>query len=276
LGVETAPNLVEIQPLHDRMRVFADRAHAGRLLAGMLASYRNSNAVVLAIPAGGVPVAAVIARELMLPPESANAPSLARGPRLHPVVDVAVVSKITLPWNSEAGFGAVAFDGSACLNQLLIDKLSLGEAANRPSLACSPRLAPIGEEDIREGIDRTRHKVMRRVQRFRGNRPFPVSASTPVIVVDDGLASGYTILAAIEALRKAGARLIVVAVPTGQVDSVRRIAGEVDALYCANVRERRQFAAADAYLSWSDVEEDTAPGMLQREPKQTAATATGT
>lgn len=232
----TAANLIEIQSLHDRERVFADRAHAGRLLAGILASYRGSNALVLAIPAGGVPVAAVIARELQLP------------------LDVAVVSKITLPWNTEAGFGAVAFDGSVCLNQLLIDKLSLGK------------------EDIREGIERTRHKVMRRVQRFRGNRPFPVSASTPVIVVDDGLASGYTMLAAIEALRNAGAQQIVVAVPTGQIDTVRRIAGEVDALYCANVRERHQYAVADAYLSWSDVEEDTALRLLQREREQTAVT----
>lgn len=238
--MNNAPNFIEIQPLRDRERVFADRAHAGRTLAGMLAGYRGSNAIVFAIPAGGLPVAAVIAHELMLP------------------LDVAVVSKITLPWNTEAGFGAVAFDGSVRLNQALIDQLSLGE------------------EDIREGVDRTRHKVMKRLRRFRGDRPFPASARSPAILVDDGLASGYTMLAAIEALRKSGAQQIVVAVPTGQIDAVRRIAGQVDALYCPNVRERRQFAVADAYLSWSDVEEDTALRLLQREQEQTQAAATVT
>jgi predicted phosphoribosyltransferase len=240
--MNSTSNVIEIQPLHDRERVFADRAHAGRTLAGMLAVYRGSNAIVFAIPAGGLPVAAVIARELMLP------------------LDVAVVSKITLPWNTEAGFGAVAFDGGVRLNQLLIDKLSLSE------------------EDIREGIDRTRHKVMKRLRRFRDDRPFPDNARSPAILVDDGLASGYTMLAAIEALRKSGVQHIVVAVPTGQIDTVRHIAGQVDALYCPNVRERRQFAVADAYLSWSDVEEDTALRLMQREREreQTQATATVT
>jgi predicted phosphoribosyltransferase len=236
LDVETIPNVIEVQPLRDCEGVFADRKDAGYTLAGMLASYRGSDAVVLAIPAGGVPVAAVIAHELHLP------------------LDVAVVSKITLPWSTEAGFGAVAFDGSVQLNRILIDKLSLSE------------------ENIREGVERTRHKVMKRVRRFRGNRTFTVVARTPAIVVDDGLASGFTMLAAVGALRAAGLQRIVVAVPTGQTDTVRRIAATVDALYCANVRGQRQFAVADAYLAWSDVEEETALRLIQREQAEAAAT----
>jgi predicted phosphoribosyltransferase len=232
------PNPVEIQPLHNRERVFADRAHAGRVLAGLLAGYRGTKAVVLAIPAGGVPVAAVIARELGLP------------------LDVAVVSKITLPWNTEAGYGAVAFDGSVRFNQALIDNLSLGE------------------DDIRTGVERTRNKVMKRVHRFRGERPFKFDAQTPVIVVDDGLASGFTMLAAIEALRTAGARHMVVAVPTAAYDSARRIAAEVNTLYCPNIREQRQFAVADAYISWSDVEEDVALRLLHKEQTRVAAKET--
>jgi predicted phosphoribosyltransferase len=232
------PIPVEILPLHNRERVFADRAHAGHVLAGLLSGYRGTQAIVLAIPAGGVPVAAVIARELSLP------------------LDVAVVSKITLPWNTEAGFGAVAFDGSVHLNQALIDKLSLGE------------------EDIRTGIERTRNKVMKRVHRFRGDRPFKFDTQTPAIVVDDGLASGFTMLAAIEALRTAGAQQMVVAVPTAAYDSAQRIAANVNTLYCPNVREQRQFAVADAYISWSDVEEDVALRMLHKEQTRFAATET--
>ena len=89
----------EISSLRDDAPVFRDRAHAGEVLAGMLEAYRGSNALVLAIPAGGVPVAAEIARRLGL------------------TLDVAVVSKILLPWTTEAGFGAVAFDGSVWINE---------------------------------------------------------------------------------------------------------------------------------------------------------------
>ncbi|MEN6305676.1 MAG: phosphoribosyltransferase family protein, partial [Armatimonadia bacterium] len=91
--------------LHDspqyrnRLHALADRAEAGRLLAEMLERYRSTEALVLAIPAGGVPVAYEIARTLGLP------------------LDVAVVSKITLPWSTEAGYGAVAWDGTVKLNQ---------------------------------------------------------------------------------------------------------------------------------------------------------------
>src|SRR3989337_982054 len=103
-------NVFEHSDLRNRVRMFRDRAHAGQILADMLRSYRASDALVLAIPAGGVPVAAAIARALELP------------------LDVAVVSKITLPWNTESGYGAVAFDGTGCLNQDLVESLRLGEA----------------------------------------------------------------------------------------------------------------------------------------------------
>src|ERR1035437_450334 len=88
----------EISSLRDHAPVFRDRAHAGEVLAGMLDAYRGGSALVLAIPSGGVPVAAEIAHRLGL------------------ALDVAVVSKILLPWTTEAGFGAVAFNGSVWIN----------------------------------------------------------------------------------------------------------------------------------------------------------------
>jgi len=90
MSADLGKNVVDIAELRDRIYVFRDRAHAGKAVAGMLEEYRDTDALVLGIPAGGLPVAAVIAEELNL--------------RL----DVAVVSKITLPWNTEAGYGAVA------------------------------------------------------------------------------------------------------------------------------------------------------------------------
>ena len=218
--------IVELPELRNRVKVFHDREHAGEVLAGMLAEYRGTDTRVLGILAGGVPVAAAISRALDLP------------------LDVAVVSKITLPWNTEAGYGAVAFDGTVCLNQDLVESLALGEAV------------------VNDGIARTRDKVDARLKRLRGGRPFPDLRRQAAIAVDDGLASGYTLHAALAALRRLDTEKIIVAVPTGHADSVRRIAAECAAVYCANIREGRSFAVADAYERWTDVAEETAAGIL--------------
>jgi putative phosphoribosyl transferase len=222
MNQKTSPTIIERPELRDRTRVFRDRAHAGEVLAGMLTSYSKSDAIVLAIPAGGVPVASVIAEKLRIP------------------LEVAVVSKITLPWNTEAGYGAVAFDKTMRLNEDLLPHLGLTE------------------EQIEQGIAQTAQEVLRRVKRFRGNEPFPNLTKRQVILVDDGLASGFTMLVAIEALRKAGARHLSVAVPTGHANSLPRMASEVEALYCANIRGGFSFAVADAYEEWTDVTEEEA------------------
>jgi predicted phosphoribosyltransferase len=167
-----------------------------------------------------VPVGAVIASQLDLP------------------FDVAVVSKITLPWNTEAGYGAVAFDGTIRLNDDLVAHIGLAE------------------DEVHEGIERTTSKVARRAERLRGKQPFPNLSKRPVILVDDGLASGFTMRVAVEALRKTGAGHIIVAVPTGHRGAVESIAGEVEALHCPNIRGGWRFAVADAYERWSDVDEE--------------------
>ena len=220
MSADFRENLVDLTELRDRISVFRDRAHAGKVVAGMLEEYRDTNVTVLGIPAGGLPVAAVIAEKLNLS------------------LDVAVVSKITLPWNTEAGYGAVAFDGTVRLNQRLVKGLGLSEG------------------DIQRGTEKTSRKVAMRVKALRGERPFPDVSRGPVILVDDGLASGFTMLVGVEALRNAGARQIVVAVPTGHNNSVRMMADHVEKLYCANIRYGLSFAVADAYERWSDVSDE--------------------
>ncbi len=222
------PNIIERPELRDHVRVFRNRQHAGEALAEMLSSYSKTDAIVLAIPAGGVPVATAIAARLQIP------------------LDVAVVSKITLPWNTEAGYGAVAFDGTMRLNEDLVAHLELTKG------------------QIQEGTEQTTQKVLRRVKRFRGDRPFPDLTKRRAILVDDGLASGFTMLVAIEALRKAGAQHICVAVPTGHGSSLPRMASEVEAFYCANIRGGSSFAVADAYEAWSDVAEEEAIALYKR------------
>ena len=218
--------IYELPKLRNRVRVFRDRASAGKVLAGMLEEYRGGRAVVMGIPAGGMAVAVEISRELTLP------------------LDIAVVSKITLPWNSEAGYGAVAFDGTVMLNEQLLSRLNLSD------------------QEINTGIKRTTQKVLRRVSMFRGDRPLP-HFHRPIILVDDGLASGITLRTAIKALRQAGATNVILAIPTAHLESIQLILEEVEAIYCPNIRSGLSFAVADAYEQWSDLDEQEVLGLLQ-------------
>jgi predicted phosphoribosyltransferase len=209
----------ELSQLRDRTHVFKDRRHAGEVLARMLAGSLPAGARILAIPAGGVPVAAAMAKALRLQ------------------LDVAVVSKITPAWHSEVGYGAVAFDG-----RVRVD---------------AERMAQLGvdEQEAREDVDRTVAKVRRRVQSLRAGRGPIVAPGEVAVLVDDGLASGLTMVTAAEAVRDAGAGRIVVAVPTGSESSVRRLAAAADEVHCSNVRTGPSFAVADAYQSWSDLDD---------------------
>jgi predicted phosphoribosyltransferase len=218
--------VIERNDLRNRTGVFRDRAHAGGVMAAMLEEYRGSDGLLLAVPAGGVPVAAVVAERLALP------------------LDVAVVSKITLPWNTEAGYGAVAWDGTVSINHGLAARVGLGE------------------DDIRDGVARTRRKVERRMERLRGGRSWREFGSRPLILIDDGLASGFTMMVAVAAVEATGGSRPLVAVPTAPDDTVARLAERAQKVYCANVREGRPFAVADAYQHWSDVTEEAAVEIL--------------
>ena len=219
-------NVVDLPDLRDKVGIFRNRDHAGEILAGMLEVYSDSAAIVMAVPAGGVPVAKVLAEQLGLP------------------MDIVVVSKITLPWNTEVGYGAVAFDGSVRLNNDLVARLGLTD------------------EEIQQGISKTSAKVAHRVKNLRSEQTLPDLSTSQIILVDDGLASGFTMHVAVEALQKAGTNRITVAVPTGHQRSVESIAGEVDTLYCANIRGGYHYAVAEAYERWSDVDEEELVSLL--------------
>ncbi len=222
-----AHEIFDIAALRERTRVFEDRSDAGKRLGELAQKQLGQEDVqVLAVPAGGVPVAVALCRRNGWP------------------LDVAVVSKITLPWNSEAGYGAVAFDGSVHLNERFLLRLGL-----------SP-------QEIDEGIETTRAKVRRRSDRFRGERPWPELRGKTVLLVDDGLASGFTLRAAVAAVRERGGERIAVAVPTGHQRSLEQVAQVVDTLLCANIRSGVPFAVADAYRIWRDLGEDEAQRLL--------------
>jgi putative phosphoribosyl transferase len=221
-------NVVEIPELRNLTNIFHDREHAGIILADMMVDYKGTDSIVFGIPAGGVPVAASMASFLNL------------------ILDVAVVSKITLPWNTEAGYGAVAFDGTVKLNQGVLQQIGLTD------------------DQINRGIEKASIKVNRRFKEFRGVKPFPDLKKHTAILVDDGIASGFTMLVAIEALQKTGADKVVVAVPTAHLQSLERVAPEVDKIFCANIRDGWGFAVADAYQNWYDVNEEDVNKILKR------------
>lgn len=221
-------SLIDLPELRDHCFVFNDRRQAGEILAGMLLEWRDSDALVLGIPAGGIPVAAVLAERLKLD------------------LGVAVASKVLLPWNTEAGYGAVAFDGSTWINPDYVALYGLSDAV------------------VEAGVQQARAKVERRVQRFMKGQLADDLRGRKVILVDDGLAAGSTLRAAIEAMRKAGVQALLVAVPTAHTRSAEEISALVDGLYVANLRSGLSFAVAEAYKHWQDVSEAEVEAILVR------------
>ena len=212
--------IIDNQALRNKAYVFKDRMHAGELLADELQRHVGHGDILLALPAGGVPVGSVIAKRLGIP------------------LDVIIVRKIQVPWNTEAGFGAAAWDGSTVLNHSLVTELGLTS------------------NQIEESISRTRQIVSERVQKFRGNRPLPNIRNQVVLIIDDGLASGYTMTVAVDSIRKQEPQKVIVAVPTGSVEAVQLISFKVDLLICLNIRSGPIFAVADAYEEWYDLTDD--------------------
>lgn len=222
--------LIEDPALRDRVYVFKDRTMAGRLLADRLLGYKGQELRLFAIPAGGVPVAAEITRALQVS------------------LDLVIVRKIQLPWTTEAGFGALNPAGEAVFNEELLSRIHL-----------SP-------QDIEKQVQKTLVTLREREERLRGNRPYPDLAGAATIIVDDGLASGYTMRVAVNFLKGKGAGKIIVAVPTASARTAQDLLPLVDELYCLNVRGGWSFAVAEAYEDWYDLDEAEVLEILWKSP----------
>ncbi|TDC56085.1 phosphoribosyltransferase [Actinomadura sp. KC345] len=171
---------------------YTDRAEAGRVLAERLAPMGLEGAAVLALPRGGVPVGHEIARRLGSP------------------LEVLVTRKIGYPPQPELGVGAIAEGGSPVFDAGLLRRLGLREG------------------DLEATVAAERAELGRRVEAYRRGRPLPETAGRPVIVVDDGLATGGTARAAVRALRERGPSRLVLAVPVGAAETVHGLEAEVD------------------------------------------------
>ena len=150
-----------------------------------------------------------------------------------------------MPWNTEAGYGAVSWTGKQILNDQLIGQLGLSH------------------EQILAGVRQAKWNVAERLKKFRGDQPPLDLAGKSVIIVDDGLASGFTMLVAVESVRGEQPISVIVGVPTGSRGAVELVAAKSDLVVCLNIREGPVFAVADAYEHWYDLTDEEVVQFLK-------------
>jgi putative phosphoribosyl transferase len=209
-------------------RTFSNRTEAGRLLAEKLINYGGrADVIVLGLPRGGVPVAYEVAKRLGVP------------------LDVFIVRKLGVPGFEELAAGAIASGGVRVLNDDVV------------------RALPNADETIESITARETAELERREQSYRDGRPAPELRNRVVILVDDGLATGATMRAAVKALRHLGVAKIVVAVPVGPPDTCREFEDEADETICASVPEFFQ-AVGQYYEDFSQTSDDEVRELLAR------------
>jgi len=213
-------DVIDNPRLRERTLVFSDRHDAGKQLGAFIQTLPAiPGPLVLAIPAGGVPVGKEVARALGAP------------------LSLAIVRKIRIPGTTESGFGAVTWDGQVLINEPLREALGLSAA------------------EVERATAETRKNVAERIARFTGSRAMPAMEGKTIILTDDGLASGFTMLAAIKSIRLRKPARIIVAVPTASARSAGMVAHDADLVVCLNIRSSRMFAVADAYEQWYDLDD---------------------
>lgn len=216
---------------------FKDRKEAGQILAHRLSSYAAQNVVVLGLPRGGVPVAFEVAKALKAP------------------LDVYVVRKLGVPGHEELAMGAIASGDVRVLNKPVIDNLRISEEA-------------IEAETRKEQEELKRREIL-----YRGEKPLLDVSNRTVVLVDDGIATGSTIKAAIAALKKQKARRIVVAVPVAPASTIEELKTEVDEVICVSTPEFF-YAISLWYDDFPQTTDEEVRELLEKaEMKKEAATA---
>ena len=200
--------------------IFDNRQDAGRQLAEKLSDYKGQPVIVLAIPNGGVPVALEVAGALEAD------------------LDLVISRKIPLPLSPEAGFGAIADDGTIILNEIAVKSIGLSR------------------QQIEYEASKVRAEIKQRSLLYRGNRPLVSVSGKTVILIDDGLASGFTMMAAVQSVRRRRPKEIVVAVPTASAIALKQVERVADKVVTCVTGYMPRFAVADFYHRWYDLSDD--------------------
>jgi len=211
------------------MILFRNRLEAGEKLAGELRALKPElkDPIVLGIPRGGVPIGSRIAKSLKSP------------------LDTIVLRKLPIPHNPEAGFGAVTLDKVAIFNEDLLSLIELTKL------------------EIDRIINDVYKEVLRRDKVYRQDKPFPNLEKRSIILTDDGLATGYTMLAGVKFIRKKKAGQIIVAVPVAHREAYDLVRKESDQTVVLHISDEPSFAVASFYKSFPDMSDQEVVSYLE-------------
>jgi predicted phosphoribosyltransferase len=214
-----------------RLKGYRDRRQAGEALAELLLPYRGKETLVLAVPRGGVPVALPVVAALGC------------------VLDLIIPRKIGAPSQPELAIGAVCEDGEVLLNRRLVQSLGVSE-----EYISSAAAAEVAE-------------IRRRLESYRGSRPAAALHSRTVIVIDDGVATGFTLQAALKSVARQNPRELVLAVPVGPPDSLALLARDADAVICP-LQPEPFWSVGQFYRSFEQLDDEEVRSMLQQAWKE--------
>ncbi len=200
--------------------IFENRHDAGRRLAAELGEYRDQSVVVLAIPNSGVPVALEVAAALRAE------------------LDLVICRKVPLLLNPEGSLGAAADDGTVILNEEAVKRIGLSR------------------QKLEDEINKVRAEIKQRSLLYKGDRPIIRVGGKTVIIIDDGLASGFTMMTAVESVRHRRPREVIVAVPVASAMAVKRVEKVADRVVTCTTGFMPKFYVSDFYRYWHDLSDD--------------------
>lgn len=213
------------------MKLFRNRVDAGIRLASALSGLVGKEAIVLAIPRGGVVVGFEIARELNLP------------------LDIIVPRKIGAPENPELAIGAITEDGTIILDDKLVSYLRVPGAY------------------IKSEGEKQKVEIERRLKQYRGDVLRPDLKNREVIIVDDGIATGSTMKAALASVRKSGAKKVIIAIPVGPPSTIRELEKQADKVVCLYTPESF-YAIGEFYEDFAQTENGEVTELLRRNKQE--------
>jgi putative phosphoribosyl transferase len=208
------------------MAYFADRVDAGKRLASELDSFAGKNAIILAIPRGGVVVGYEIAKALNLQ------------------LDVIIPHKIGAPNNPELAIGAMTEDGTIVLDDNLVSFLG------------------VPKDYIKEESEKQKNEIKRRLKIYRENAPYPNLKGKDIIIVDDGIATGSTMKAALASVKKKGAKTVNIAVPVGPPSTIKELKKQADKVICPYTPEYFQ-AIGQFYVDFNQTTDEEVIELLK-------------